>query len=950
MNKLKWITPENLGIVEEGSYFKIQLTAKGDSPEIFYALISGILPEGVAVSDSGVLSGVPNTSVIGKSEIDTIINFIVRAWDGSGVIADKAFSFIVSAVASVGIIPELEFLGTFLDGDKFSHQINLEMFGQGRSTTCRFISGRLPAGITINQTGLISGYLGNKNSNLALGQYGWDKTAWDSNLLDPVRPQSGSVYEFIIEVDDGIYQNRKFYKLEVLPRDYVVHADRNYQIPYDFKVDASQNGHLPIILEESKTLPHIQINLSRQETNFAFKFNSIDLDGDDIYYEITSPDFGGFDQDGEVAFDQDVFDSSNFPMPRGLGIDNQTGWYTGRLHKQDQIKVNHTFQVYARKPWARDHSGPKINFNLSILGDFENEIQWLTDSDLGSINNGDYSILKIKAIASSNSKLIYKLKSSITSRTPQGLVLLPSGELSGRVSFRYFSLDGDKLTLDKNKTTFDRRFSFTVIAKDNAGRHYNERVFSLTVNVVHKFPHDTLYLRAMPTKNQRRFLRSIIESEYYFPSQLIYRQNDPYWGKRTYLEFLFLTGLYPGDLTTYLPAIAKNHYTKTFVFGDVKTAIAIDENFNILYEVVYLEVVDSQLGIDPKTGVKKYPEQNIRLSKVSNFYSIGGISQTTLSPNGLGNMSTQIVSQIPINKSSSLPIWMTCMQPNSKSISGFDPPLGYTPAVILAYTEPGGSKKISYRLKSGNIPFNNIEFTTDRYLLDNVLSKNYDTSTKSFISGIPCYFDQNPSVAETYRVKNDIDWVLTCDFSDISNKSIFSLREKNFFDGGNVFRPGDKVVFVQKSKFILNQNYSSGWVDSTNRNKVIPGFLNYILTGENNERSAIYEISIIDFRVRLNILELTRPGDIVNVKKGKVYGGKKVFFDSYQPLGIDPTWHEFKNNLIKDPLSGLDLIKNRSETTFDSGATRFISNRDQYYIDPNIEDKYIKFPKTGVFI
>ena len=949
MSKLKWITPKSLGIVEEKKYFRLQLTATGDSTEISYSHVSGILPDGVTLSDIGLLCGVPNTVKPNQQPFDTVVDFTVRARDNYGKIADKTFNFTVSSVTDIGIDPDSEFLGTFLDGDRLEHQINLKFFDQTRPVDWRIVSGQVPEGIKLNQNGLIYGFLGNKKTNQNLDQYGWDNAPWDLYFLDATTPQNSSFYEFVVEVNDGIYQNRKSYKIQVLPRDYVVRADRTYPIDYDSKLEASQNGHLPIIIEESTTLPQITTTLSRHNTNFAFKFNARDLDGDEVYYEITSPDKGGFDQDSEVGFDQSMFDSSNYPMPRGIGVNNQSGWYTGHFAKQNQIKTKHTFQLYGRKLWGRDYSGPKTNFTVEVLGDFDSEIYWITPSNLGTIDNGSFSSIRIHAVNSNNLALTYKIKTSVRSKTPQGLVLLPTGELSGRVSFRYFSLDNTKLTLDGDKTTFDRKHEFTVSTYDRYNKFYSEKTFTLTLNVLHKSPYDILYLRAMPNKIQRKFLKSIIENKYYFPDSLIYRASDPWWGKKSYLEFLFLTGLEPGDLDTYLPAIAKNHFTKTFSFGEIKTAYALDNDYNIVYEVVYLEVIDSQLGIDSNTGLQKYPQQAIPLSKPRNFYSVNGVEQKTLYPNGLGNMNKQVSDNVSKTQLAKLPLWMTSMQPNPNSISGFEPPIGYKPAVVLAYTEPGASKTIEYRLKNANLMFNNIEFTTDRYLLDNILSKQYDITTKQFIPGKECYVDQQPSVAEYHRTVSDVDWAIESSYSKISGQLTSNLIADKLFDGKTAFANGDTVVFVQLGDYVSIDDYSIGWVDSKTE-KAIPGYINHILTGVDNERTAIYQISIVNDQTFLNLLNLSKAGDIVKIKHGEKYGGKTLCLDAFLVRGVDPTWREAKSGLAVDPKTNLEMNRLRTTTTFDSNATRFIDHRDQYYSDPNSEDKYIKFPKTGVFI
>jgi hypothetical protein len=311
-------------------------------------------------------------------------------------------------------------------------------------------------------------------------------------------------------------------------------------------------------------------------------------------------------------------------------------------------------------------------------------------------------------------------------------------------------------------------------------------------------------------------------------------------------------------------------------------------------------------------------------------------------------MKQQVLSQIPINSLVPLPQWMSCMQPDPNSISGFGPPIGHIPAVILAYTQPGASELIAYRLKSDNVLFNKIEFVVDRYLLDNVLSKYYDINTKSYIPGNNCLFDQKPSIAEIYRKKSNVTYAVTCEFSDLDGKNLTDVLDKYLFDADNTVASGDTLIFIQRKKYNKIQDYSIGWVDVNGR--VIPGYLDQILFGFANERSAVYTITISGGKVFLSLLNLTDAGDIVKIDKGFQFGGKELCFDSYIVRGQDPSWQIFTHSLILDPATNLLMIKNRKPTTFDTDSTRFVSNRDKNYIDSNVEYKYIKFPKTGVFI
>ena len=110
-------------------------------------------------------------------------------------------------------------------------------------------------------------------------------------------------------------------------------------------------------------------------------------------------------------------------------------------------------------------------FTLTLIGAVDAEVTWLTDSYLGAIDNGSTSLFKVEAVNRGGRTLAYRLKSGAYNLLPQGLELLPSGDIAGRVSFNTFSLDLGQTTIDKTfavnrnlvslDTTFDSVFDFT---------------------------------------------------------------------------------------------------------------------------------------------------------------------------------------------------------------------------------------------------------------------------------------------------------------------------------------------------------------------------------------------------------------------------------------------------------------------------------------------------------
>lgn len=959
MTAPKWQTPKDLGVLADGSYFEKQLTALNPGNTIFYRVISGRLPAGIELTESGLLTGVPTVMYSTNNELNRQVNFTVRAENNLGQLADRTFTILISGVQAPTIQTTVSNLGVYYDGDYFRYQLLASDDHPGSVLTWKYVRGRIPPGITLNKNGTLEGFFyQNKLSDEAFSRLGWDKSSWDRFMFDFIRQQHDTDYEFTVELSDGINYSRQNYIIRVVAKDLLT-ADRTIRSVDETEISVDRTPvHRPFITTMPQRLPEIKPELTRQNTYFAFKFDAVDFDGDDLYYEITSVDDLGFDQDSQIdyyatvnengesilvngpdaygtGFDMDALDSSEWPMPMYLGLNNESGWYTGQIARQVQARKDYTFQVYCRKPYDRNIKGYRSTFVVTVLGQVDENVTWVTDSNLGMLDNGAVALLKVEATNSSGNPLQYYIKNN-GGRMPQGLRLHKSGMISGRVSFDYFSLDQTDTTIDKNKgTTFDKVCNFTVVAETPTKSAYSEKTFTIAVNLINKEPYENLYLKGFPTVEQRRLFQSIMDREDLFPSQLIYRSDDPFYGKAKDLRFLFMSGIAPADLPTYVQALSRNHYTKTVLFGDVKTAVALDSNYNVQYEVVYLDVLDENEGKDPVTGQPAPPAQTISLLGNQNFYTMpDGSLLTELTPNALGNMKKRINDYIGVNNPSTLPQWMTCPQIDYDNPGRYKTPLGYVRAVILAYTVPGASKLIAYRLKNANFSFNNIPFKTDRYQLDNYLTRNYDISLGKFIPGVETSIDKLPAIAERYREIGAVTYAVSTSYSSINGLTVADLQALGGIDGDTDFADGDTVIFVQPESF-GNQK---------------PGYFERIMLGLADEKSYVYRVNIDSYNmVTLSVAHVTKPGDIVNVVKGATYAGRRLNFEAYPLHGTSPRWWPFNKALLVDPNISDKLVKPHQETTFDQRGTRFISYRDQY-ADIDSTAKYIKFPNNGVFI
>lgn len=513
---------------------------------------------------------------------------------------------------------------------------------------------------------------------------------------------------------------------------------------------------------------------------------------------------GAASTEGTIGFDEGRFDQGAIALPSGLTLEQDTGWIVGQLPSQTLSEVVYTFEVSVYKDLYPEYVTSRL-YNLTVLGDLYNRIDWITPEDLGTIQNGDISDLFVSAVSTRDKPLIYRLKSNTYKRLPQGLLLTSSGLITGRVSFEMFGLDGGATSIDHNNTEFDNLYHFTVEAADYDGTIASSRTFTLRVVRRNASPYEDLYLRAMLSQEQRNQFLEIMTDRRVFPIDLIYRNEDPFFGIAKDIRSLFLPGVVASKLSEYAEAVLNNHSNKRIGFGEIKTARALDENFQPKYEVVYIELKD-----DNTTADGLWPAQDIDLSKIIDtpYYDLMGNIYTTAYPNAFDNMRTEVLGTIGYENKGALPDWMTSRQENGRV-------LGFKRAVVLAYTVPGGSKTIAYRLTQNGFNFNQLDFTVDRYQVDNSYSDNYNLDTNRFLLSEETTFDRYPRLSSVFANKGTVNFAVNTPFEDIHmHTSGYIKSVLGGLDGYKNFKDGDLLVFAQQ-EFRRDQNdigsYNQGW-------------------------------------------------------------------------------------------------------------------------------------------
>jgi|694.fasta_scaffold01975_6 hypothetical protein len=352
--------------------------------------------------------------------------------------------------------------------------------------------------------------------------------------------------------------------------------------------------------------------------------------------------------------------------------------------------------------------------------------------------------------------------------------------------------------VDGGATTFDQLSSFTVKAEAIDKSISSKKTFTVKVVPYNLAPYENVYLKSLPSIEQRNLLKAITTDVSVFPPNLIYRPDDPNFGVAKSFKFLFLPGLSPSAAATFVDAIQYNHYNKVINFGTLKTAVAKDPQGVPVYEVVYVDAQDNQayntIG----------PEISTALDVQYGFY-FNGTEYKTIYPNSFNNMQTRFENTVGYTNRGALPKWMTSVQENGLV-------LGLTRAIILAYVKVGSSKLIKYRLqKSLEENSGNFTFIADRYQWDNYLSTFYDPTTGQFEPSRDTTFDK-------YTNESSGDIVITTVTQAVTNSNVISIPDSVVVGLGWVVESRDAASEIPANTVVTNvvndQLYLSNDVNS----------------------------------------------------------------------------------------------------------------------------------------
>ena len=688
----------SLGVYPSNLPFLITLSATPVLPgtSLTYSLISGSLPTGtslspIAVTDLGIIAGTPAT--VYKETTNT---FTIRATDDKGNIKDRTFSITISGTSNASFTTPEGLILTTQDSIWTDYQIQYNNPNPNNFTRIEVAQGLLPTGLQISPTGSIRGY-----ATPPVSGDGSPTSRTFQFVLSLTTEQDGTV----ISVVYASYS--------------IVISNQNLTNPPNTRKPVILNNR-PRTIEPNPTDPYygyyIPVNSTllgtfQSDDNLAFKIIGYDFDNDVISYTFAN-------------------------LPLGLTGNNTTGWITGT-----PVLNNDSINQYAILVSVSKVSNPSISsgflqFQLNIAKNVSETIVWITPNDLGTIFNGTISTLNVRAEASVPLK--YRV---LSGNFPPNTSFLDSGEIIGKIA-------------QQPDTTFKRQnttttFSATVEAFSPAFPLITStKTFTVTVLQEYSQVFETLYIKATPNLQDRQILRTLLDNNTLIPENVIYRPFDVYFGKARDVIYEHAFGIYASDIDQYLNAVTRNHYWRNITLGEIKTAIARDENGDIIYEVVYSEVIDNLQnpeGVSISSSVHwpvpislnkgpwftsvtniytSYSFNNWTTTGQPYFYtSLSPGSVRTLYPNSLYNMRNRVADVLGQEQDSRiLPKWMTSQQLNGST-------LGYTQAWVICYTKPGFSETIKNNINT-NWPhkLNIINFEIDRFTVDKSATYDYDNN------------------------------------------------------------------------------------------------------------------------------------------------------------------------------------------------------------------------------
>jgi len=731
MAKPVWTTPAGtLGTIQEKTTQNISLSA---TDAVSISLISGNLPGGMRLESFAIVGTpfeVPDTRVF---------EFVLRATNSEGSI-DRTFTitvegedppFWLTPAGSLAIGPQGEYF--ILNRSPIDFQLSAGDNDLSAGDTIEYylddLFGALPPGLNIDRTGRLTGIIDAEltldykasNNNYDRQQYDIFPYDYGGGSEEGIAPRYLSrFYEFFVTATDGVTRAKRRFRIFVVNEQQFRADTLSISTDTDTFISSATYLRAPIWTTTG--------NLGIKRAN---NYVTIPL-------EVYDPNQFSGTLDYSIVNNSD---SSASVIPTGMSLDTTNGVLFGKVPYQPAVTETYTFTVQVKRTDTNTNETVfnQRQFILKIQGEVDSTITFTSPTLLGTLSPNQTSTLQVQAqTLLTNADVRY---SFVDGTLPPGLILAGGGELIGKINQFETTIDAkdglltidlgnfglNSFSLDNGTTTIDRIFRFTVQARDYYQQSAVEKEFQVAVRADTVTQYSNIFLQPLLPKSKRQYYYDFITDNNIFPERFLYRSNDPEFGTQNQIKMLLQHGIETLSIEKYVPALVRNFARKTFKFSNIKIATANDANNNVIYEVIYVELVDEfekqNNSINKQVNIsnanKSITVDQNKFKASTNIITIDQLIQKFLYPNSVTNMQERLREIIPQGDSTLinineefLPLWMSSTQ----EITGTA--LGYTKAVPIAYAKPGYAAEILENIQDNGFDFKNIEFEVDRLIID----------------------------------------------------------------------------------------------------------------------------------------------------------------------------------------------------------------------------------------
>lgn len=551
MAQPSWDTPAgSIGVFTENDALNFQFKATPSFPTntLQYIILNGEFPKSIStpitLSLSGLLTGIPD-----EVSITTISEFTLRVFEYTSTgtfvsFRDRTFSITIEGVTAPILVTPAGLILTSQDSIWVNYQLIYTNPDPSSTSTLSIVLGDLPPGLEMNSSGLIRGYA---------------KPPVDDNS-DP----TNTIYKFTVQLDSPSGTARENYEILIINQETI--PGFNGRIPVIYNIFPPSFN----ISENDPYYPYYiggtNIGLYRDDNNFNFKIIGHDFENDQLSYEMT----------GLSTF--------------GMTYNSQNGWITGTFPNIDEDVNTYTFTVRTYKTVNPTKTSPTYTMTITVLGDLLLEVEWITSTDLGTVINGQVSDKSVMAISKQGVPLKYRIISPSGNALPPNLSLRDNGDIEGKLAFQSAS----SLQTQGNKI----EYYFVVEAYSEIySEILSRKEFKLTTYQLFEEPYENLYIKAMMSDSDKSKLQSLLSNTTIIPDNDLFRPLDINFGKAKFIIYNHAFGVPVTSVADYISAVDLNHYSKNITLGDIRTALARDENGKVIYEVVYSEIIDNLVTV-----------------------------------------------------------------------------------------------------------------------------------------------------------------------------------------------------------------------------------------------------------------------------------------------------------------------------------------------------------------